>query len=215
MMESIDGACSICGRKDVRLLSAIIDNEVKKICEFCASVNNEIVMVEKPTEAQLKEAERQFTVYERLKRMSKMQIHEDELQLRELKRREEAGVNLSKLAAKKNDEQFMQKHEERKQINLAQDFNEQIGNARNLKGLSQKQLGDSIAEPEETVRMLERGIMPQDSEKIIRKVEQYLRVDLRKKQQDNSERKVDFKSSGITVADLKKMREEMFGKKED
>lgn len=213
----MESSCCVCGRNDVRLVDAIIENEVKKICEKCASVDDSIVPVNKPSEQQLKEADRPFTVYERLRRMARMKIHEDEFETRERERRKEAQVNLTKLAAVKSDKEFMQKQEERKQLNLAEDFNEQIQNARNLKGISQQQLAESIAEPEENVRLLERGIMPQNADNIIKKAEQYLHLDLRKKPEEKKQeqRAIDFKSGGITVGDLKKMREEMFGSKED
>jgi len=202
-------ACSLCGRENFKLLNAIVDKEIKRICDVCASVDDSIIVIAKPTEHQLLEAEKSFTVYERLRRMAGLKLHEDELQSRDASRRREAQVNLAKLAAIRDDEGFMKRQEERRQLNLADDFNEQIQNARNLKGLTQKQLADALVESEDTVMMLERGIIPSDSENTIKKIEQYLRLDLRKKPEEK--RFVDFKSPNITIGDLQRMRQEMFG----
>ena len=202
-------ACSLCGRENFKLLNAIVDKEIKRICDVCASVDDSIIVIAKPTEQQLREAEKSFTVYERLRRMAGLKLHEDELQSRDASRRREAQVNLAKLAAIRDDEGFMKRQEERRQHNLADDFNEQIQNARNLKGLTQKQLADALVESEDTVMMLERGIIPSDSENTIKKIEQYLRLDLRKKPEEK--RFVDFKSPNITIGDLQRMRQEMFG----
>jgi ribosome-binding protein aMBF1 (putative translation factor) len=202
-------ACSLCGRENFKLLNAIVDKEIKRICDVCASVDDSIIVIAKPTEQQLREAEKSFTVYERLRRMAGLKLHEDELQSRDASRRREAQVNLAKLAAIRDDEGFMKRQEERRQLNLADDFNEQIQNARNLKGLTQKQLADALVESEDTVMMLERGIIPSDSENTIKKIEQYLRLDLRKKPEEK--RFVDFKSPNITIGDLQRMRQEMFG----
>lgn len=201
--------CSLCGRESFKLVNAIAGKEVKRICDVCAAVDDDIIVISKPTEQQLREAEKSFTVYERLRRMAGLNIHEDELQSRDASRRREAQVNLTKLAAIKNDEGFMERQEERRQLNLADDFNAQIQNARNLKGLTQKQLADALVESEDKVMMLERGIIPGDSENTIKKIEQYLRLDLRKKPEEK--KFVDFKSPNIKIGDLQKMREEMFG----
>jgi len=202
--------CYLCGRDSFKLLNAIVGKEVKRICDVCASVDDDIIVISKPTEQQLREAEKSFTVYERLRRMAGLNIHEDELQSRDASRRREAQVNLTKLAAVKDDGGFMKRQEERRQLNLADDFNEQIQNARNLKGLTQKQLADALVESEDKVIMLERGVTPSDSETAIKKIEQYLRLDLRKKPEEK--RPLDFKSPNIRIGDLQKMREEMFGK---
>lgn len=202
--------CSICGRDDVPLNEGVIDSEIKKICEKCCETHDYIVLISKPTISQLQEAERPFSVYERLRRMSRMRIHNDEFELRQAERRKEAQINLAKLAAVRNDAEFMKKQEERKKLNLAPDFNEQIKNARNLKGLSQKQLADAIAEPEDAVRLLERGVTSENSDNSLKKIEQYFRIDLRKKVQEK--KPLDFKSGTMTIGDLKDLRKEMFGK---
>lgn len=120
-MDLVRDSCSICGRDiGVKIFNAIIDGEVKKICEFCAAVDDSIVLIQKPTAEQLKEAERPFTVYERLRRAARTRLHEDELALREAERKREAQINLTKLAAVKSDASFRQRYSENKSRSVEQ-----------------------------------------------------------------------------------------------
>ncbi|MFH1248707.1 MAG: hypothetical protein V1660_00985 [archaeon] len=103
--------CSICGRESSNITKGFIDNELKSVCDMCAKINGDMIVVNKPTEAQLKEADRPFSVFERLSRMSRMQMHEDELEERDLLRKKEAQINLTKLAALKSDNSIRKKME--------------------------------------------------------------------------------------------------------
>lgn len=161
-MDLVRDSCSICGRDvGVKIFDAIIDGEVKKICEFCAAVDDSIVLIQKPTAGQLKEAERPFTVYERMRRAARMGLHEDELALREAERKREAQINLAKLAAVESDESFRQRYSENRSASV------------------------------------EQGI----------KIE-----DLRAHKPPAAKGGIDFKSPSIKIGDLKKMRDEMFGR---
>lgn len=153
-------ACSICERNDVRLVDAVVDNEIKKICDSCAAIHEDIVIIPKPTAEQLKESERSFTVYERLRRMARLKLHDDELELREAGRRREAQINLAKLAAVRSDQSFRERYS----------------------GIS--------AEKADTKVQTQAQTQPQKS----------------------STQSIDFKSSTVTIADLKKMRDEMSGR---
>lgn len=65
------------------------------------------------------------------------------------------------------------------QLNLMEHFDWQIMKIRRKKGLSHKQLGEAISEPEISLEILEKGKIPENAEQIIRKLEQFFQVNLR------------------------------------
>ncbi len=94
--------CAICGRTEIEaeIHDAIEGDEIKKICEFCAEVND-VVLIKKPTISQLKEADRTLSVIERLSRAAGMKFDAESLKAREEKRKREQQIALAKLAAKR------------------------------------------------------------------------------------------------------------------
>lgn len=107
--------------------------------------------------------------------------------------------------------------------NLVDNFHWHIQQARRFKKISQKQLGEAIAEPEIIIAMAEKGELPEDYEKIIVKMEQFLSVHLFKEKKSAgygwiADEGVDIKKAEInqiTVGDLKKIHEEKFGEVDD
>src|SRR3989344_3577946 len=63
--------CFKCGKssEEVKLLDAIFNDELVKICEEC-SLSEDIPIIRRPTTSQLKESERSYSVRERLRRMA-------------------------------------------------------------------------------------------------------------------------------------------------
>ena len=55
--------------KEVRLHDAIYENDIVKICDRCAVIER-VPVIRKPSTSQLKESERNQTVYQRLKKIS-------------------------------------------------------------------------------------------------------------------------------------------------
>jgi transcriptional regulator with XRE-family HTH domain len=100
--------------------------------------------------------------------------------------------------------------------------------ARRNKAISQRKLAEVIGESETSIKMIEQGELPQNSDKLISKIEQYLRINLRKNtNQQNSQIgiaqnqkieeqnppariiKYDEKAlKNITISDLVKMKKE-------
>jgi ribosome-binding protein aMBF1 (putative translation factor) len=115
-----------------------------------------------------------------------------------------------------------------KNNNLAENFHWQIMMARRNKAISQRKLAEVIGESETSIKMIEQGELPQNSDKLISKIEQYLRINLRKNtNQQNSQIgiaqnqkieeqnppariiKYDEKAlKNITISDLVKMKKE-------
>lgn len=168
--------CFRCERseKEVRLLDAIYENDVVKICERCAVVED-ILILRRPSTSQLKESEKSYSVYQRLKKLSggveKKEKHESILdKIRKLDENPE-----------------LEQPEEKKPFNLVDNFNWHVTRARRNRGLSQKQLGWALGESEAAVKMIEKGELPEESEKLIKKLEQFLQIKIRERTEDEIE----------------------------
>ncbi len=170
--------CFRCERtkEEVKLIDAIYGKEIVKICERCAITEN-IPVIRKPTTSQLKEAEKNQTVYQRLKKLSGIAAEEE-------KKRESILDRIRKL-----DEQPELERPEEKPLNLIDNFNWHITRARRNKGLGQKQLAWALGESETAIKMLEKGELPEEPEKLIRKLEQFFQIALRKETEGELEAK--------------------------
>jgi len=64
--------CFRCDRdeKEVKLVDAVYRNEIVKVCERCA-ITEEIPIIRRPSTSQLRDSEKAFSVYQRLKKMTK------------------------------------------------------------------------------------------------------------------------------------------------
>jgi len=153
--------------EEVQLVDAIYENEVVKVCEKC-SITEKIPLIKKPSIEQLKESEKSFNVYQRMRKMAgldkKEEKHETILQL------------LKKFEEKEKSIQIPEKS-----LNLIDNFHWEIARARRNKGLSQRQLGEAIDESESAIKMIERADLPGNYEKLIKKIEQFFQIRLSKK----------------------------------
>lgn len=158
--------CTVSGEK-VRLFDAIYDGKSAMICERCSIIEN-IPLIKKPNTKQLKESEKSIDVYERMKRMSgykepkKQDSFFKEDRLKELE---------------KNPRLELPEYE---QLNLIDHFHWEIMKNRRRKGLSHRQLAETIGESEIAIEMLERGKIPENADVLIRKLEQFFQVSLRR-----------------------------------
>jgi len=93
---------------------------------------------------------------------------------------------------------------------LIRNFNWIIMRARRSSKLSQDQLGDKINEPAITISYLEKGSLPKDYRKIIKKLENFLNICIFKKDFIEDEKNTldieDLKSENYTIGDLKKIK---------
>lgn len=167
--------CFRCERdgKEVKLNDAIYENDIVKVCERCAIIES-IPVIRKPTTSQLKEAERNYSVYQRLKRLSGEEEpehkHESVIeQIRELDENPELELP------------------EKKPFNLIDNFQWHVTRARRNKGLSQKQLAWMLGESETAIKMIEKSELPEDSEKLIRKLEQFFQIKIRERTEEEIE----------------------------
>lgn len=159
--------CNVDGG-EVRLFDAIYEGRMAKICERCSIIEN-VPIIKKPGVSQLKEAEMgRVGVYDRMKRLSGIKDAKEETtffredKLKELDRKPELELP------------------EKEKLNLVEHFYWQIMQNRRRKGLSQKQLAEVLSESEVAIEMIEKAKFPENAEILIKKLEQFFQIRLRK-----------------------------------
>jgi ribosome-binding protein aMBF1 (putative translation factor) len=187
--------CFRCNRKEdaVRLNDAIYGNEIVKICEECA-FSEDIPIIRRPTSFQLEASVKPYSVRERLSRMAglKGKTGGQEIQ----KRREEIkpSITLDNLRKPKDYSRIMEERWQAAKIrnqplNLIDNWNWHLQNARRDRKQTLGQVAGVIGENETTLKLIEQGNLMDDANKIISKLEQYFRLNLRKTgNQQESER---------------------------
>lgn len=151
-------------QEKVRLFDVIYEGKMEMLCERCAIIEN-IPILKRPDIEQLKQ--KNVDVYERMKRLSGYRDPLEESRIREQRLKELEKNPKLELPVKE-------------QLNLIDHFHWEIMKNRRRKGLSQKQLAEAMGESELLVDLLEKGRIPENSEVLIKKLEQFFQINLRK-----------------------------------
>tara|TARA_Y100000310_G_scaffold129828_1_gene128987 strand:+ start:892 stop:1584 length:693 start_codon:yes stop_codon:yes gene_type:complete len=181
--------CQICEREG-KLVEAIGDSEIICVCERCVFQNN-FPVIKKPNVEQMKDLSRFTGVKERLSKQAGVDLRKHE--------NKEIDMELQKLVA----ENFKAGDYE----DLVDNFHWVVLHSRRLKKISQKQLAESVAEPEIVIAMVEKGNLSEDYKKVIGKLEQFLGAKLFKDKPD-FDKGIDLKSLNpeeVTVGELKEI----------
>jgi len=190
--------CFRCGKteKEVRLLEAIYENEIVKICPRC-SIIEDIPIIKKPSTSQLKDAERNYTVYQRLNKIAGIEDKEEPI------------TSFEEEFKKLDQNPQLEEPEEKPPFNLIENFHWHVQRARRNKGLSHQQLGWALGESETALKMIEKGNLPDDPEKIIKKLEQFFRIQIKDRTNEEleQEKKEKYKIPQVESADLKEPKQ--------
>ncbi len=161
--------CERCGKseEEVRLYGGIYLNEAIKVCERCSLIDS-IILLKTPNTAQLRESEKSYSVNQRLKILSGLaekKSRDDSIyeELKRLNRKPELEKPEPKIAK------------------LVDNFHWRVQSARRMKKISIRQLAEFIGESESAIKLLEAGRVPENSDKLIRKLEQFFQIVLFKK----------------------------------
>lgn len=172
--------CSKCMRtsSQVRLLDAIDNNEVVKICEECALIED-IPIIRRPSSFQLKASEKPQTVYQRLAKLTGVKSTQETQKVQEVMKKitKAKPKDISQLSIKQRQALATQANIP---IDLVDNFHWHIQMARRKKKISQKQLAEALGEDEEIIKMIESANLPDDAARITKKIEQYLNLKLTK-----------------------------------
>lgn len=175
--------CFKCGVSDSKekLYDVIVSEGVVKMCENCMR-NEDLPVVRRPTTVQLKEMERKPTVYERLSKAAGINPNE--------RRREKTRdvitqeTNLRLLVDKNYQEKVAQRAQPRP--DLIDNFHWALMRARRSKKITQKQLAESLGEPEMAIKMAEEGKLPGEDMRLVNKLQAFLGINLLREQPKSS-----------------------------
>lgn len=207
--------CANCGAygEKLRLFDAISGKGIIKICKDCAE-KGDFPLLKKLEEPPLRQGlkptltEKSKSVYERLSRISGYSLKERKTQQeKELLQKQETTL---KDIVNRNFKIQTPKKEQR--TDLVHNFHWVIMRARRSKHITQEQLAKDIAEPFSAIRAIERGELPENSDALLRKLENYLRIRLVKRELiEEKPKELEFDpvtTQNLTIADLKEMKEE-------
>ena len=191
-MNKMQSECPLCGLNE-KLVEAIGPDEIIRLCETCAKKNS-FPVIKKPSVEQIRQESRFYSPNTKSIVHSRKIDYDTEKVNKELK-----GIVVDNVKKGCYED-------------LVENFHWNIQQARRMKKLSQKQLGEAIAEPEIIIAMAEKAELPENYNKVITKLEQYLSIKMKKfgpsiKDRKNFDiKKIDFNS--VTTTDLKAMEKD-------
>lgn len=228
--------CEISDEKAL-LFDAISKEGIVKICRRC-NLEEELPLIESVKEEEGIERER--NVYNRLSKYAGIDP-------REHRKKFGPGGEIKEDLSKKEDKKLKDivdenykksvPDEKTKREDLIYNFHWVIMRERRKKKLTQSQLAHELREPEQAIKMIEQGYIPEEGgNRLILKLESFLKVNITKKplvvSDETRYREIDptkiqieqdFKESGnfdvmttkhLTISDLKRMKQEQVSAKE-
>jgi len=165
--------CGVSSEKTI-LYDAISSEGLVKICTHC-NVRENFPILKK---SGAPPAEKRQTVYERLSTMSGFDRKERELHQKENEMKKQ-NEDIKQVMDKRFRDEMMTadlKKETSRDPSLVRNFHWDMMRARRAKHLTQEQLANAIGESELAIRMAERGILPREKERLVRKLEAYLKI---------------------------------------
>ncbi|MDD5700084.1 MAG: hypothetical protein PHH00_02740 [Candidatus Nanoarchaeia archaeon] len=168
--------CFRCGASSEKtiLYDAISNDGLVKICSYCNIRENFPVL----KKAGAPPVEKRQTVYERLSSMSGFNPRE-----REMHRQEELSKKQNEDIKQVLDKRFRDemmagdlKKETSGDPSVVRNFHWDMMRARRARHLTQEQLAEAIGESALAIKMAERGMLPREKERLVKKIENYLKI---------------------------------------
>ncbi len=163
--------CGVQGNK-TRLFEVIKKEGLINLCSSCIH-QEDLPIVRKPTQVQLKESEKSASVYERL---SKLSGYDSEKAKREEKTIEliNQETSLRSIVERNYSEKLAGEKNRKARADLIDNFHWKLMVARRKQKLTQAQLAEKIGEPEIAIKLAENGILPEGDYMLVNKLEKYL-----------------------------------------
>ena len=228
--------CSKCGisGKERKLFEVISGGGIVKVCKECAS-EEDIPFLKQPSVKEREEEKmkdivsnlsvpknpRRSVVYERLVRISGIDRNQYEQDL-EMKDKREFMKKQDGELKKVVEKNVNVDHVPQDVSNFVSNFHWIIMRARRMRHLTVEDLAEKILEPVGVINALEKGIVPENFIKVMRKIEDFLGIRIINQEQNSSfeeqvdEVKKDFEeevsfdpttTKMLTISDLKDMKD--------
>jgi len=186
--------CFICGAKEedgIKMHKVISETKIVNVCENCIG-HTSLPKIKTVDENEIIKANRQSNWRERVNK----QVDEKP----SFKISNSYGVTLRDVVERKMNPLLSEKMKPKP--DLIKNFNWEVLKARRQKKLTQMKLGTLVGESEFTIRMLERGIVPENYHHLIKKIEEILKINI-----FTEEYKKLHLESTLTIQDLKEMND--------
>lgn len=174
--------CIICGVNDtrIRLYKAVTKDGIVHVCENCCS-REDIPVIKGSGKGEF--SERNQTVYDRLSKMAGLDPLEHKAKFEGLPRNERVrrqNEALKRVVNQRGELSFpsLKYMQPERRADLVDNYHWAILNARRARRISQQALAEAIAEPEISVKLVERGILPDNYIPFMKKIQSYLGITL-------------------------------------
>jgi ribosome-binding protein aMBF1 (putative translation factor) len=170
--------CYRCGVSDERerLFNAISNKGVVKVCKNCSG--DEDLPLIQPVD--LNKPEKTKTVYERLSAMANLDPEKHKRMLQERAREDSMRRRRQDTTLKDVIDSNLEKKKTQPRTDLVVNFHWILMRARRARKLTQKQLAENIGESEAAIKSAEEGTILNNADTLVRKLEGYLGVKIRK-----------------------------------
>ncbi len=168
--------CFKCGAssENTIIYDALSNEGLVRICANC-NIKENLPILKKAGSSPV---EKRQTVYERVSHMSGFNPKERELRKQEEERKKQ-NEEMKQVLERDFREEIMTsnlKKETSGESNLVRNFHWEMMKARRAKHMTQRQLAEALGESELAIRMAERGMLPRERERLVRKIENYLHI---------------------------------------
>ena len=197
--------CGISGEK-ARLFDVVSKEGIVKICSRCFPEES-LPLIKRPTTSQIKDAEKQQTYRESIKQFNRPQVIRNDL-------RKQENVSLRDIVDRNL--KINLKEEIKPRPDLIENFHWVIMRERRAKHISREQFAKDLGESETLIKMVEQGVLPENDNLIINKIEGYLNINLRKPEfsEQVKKKELGFDSGSVanlTISDLREMKDKREG----
>jgi ribosome-binding protein aMBF1 (putative translation factor) len=198
--------CSKCEREKKRLFDIVSAEGIVRMCLDCLQ-DDEVPVVKKPLEGVFEDSNSKKNVYERLSSAARINSNETKIE-------NEMNSELKEIVNKNL--QFGSAKSLEVDVDLIRNFHWIVMRARRLKKLTLSELSKKIAEPEEVLKMIERGNVSEQNIGLIKKLELFLGIQIltdeaRKKIEIIPDKKIGFDpvtTQSLTIDDLREMKKQ-------
>ncbi len=192
--------CGISGEK-ARLFDVISKEGIIKVCSHCLSGTG-LPLIKRPTSTQINDSEKSQSYRESVKQFNKIPGTSNYPRSKE-------DVNLREIVDRNLN--IPSKEEMKPRPDLVDNFHWVIMRERRAKHISREQFARDIGESETLVKMVEQGVLPENDNRVINKIESYLNISLRRPgfKEEVPKSNLGFDSakiSNLTISDLKEMK---------
>ncbi|MFA4960914.1 MAG: hypothetical protein WC548_04600 [Candidatus Pacearchaeota archaeon] len=159
--------CSVCRKSgdEVELFKGISEDGVVMICEFCAEREG-MPIIKKPTMKQLEDADKRYSVRERMERMSG--------------RREITDISPDQSIVQRNLSKLRMPEKRQSNEEVVYDYNWVIKIERRRRKMTTSQLAHGVGVSADVINQIEQGKLPKNFKEIFLKIESFLGVKLLK-----------------------------------